>query len=450
MAGGIRKKLTGVLLRFAGEHIALGNALRFAKNACLAARYRAGTLFCRTDKKMVVFCSFEGRSYSDSPRALFEYMVCSGKFTGYTFIWAFRGDPAVYRGKLRKRLKELSVCGSMDRRPRICVVSCNSAAWRMALGCAGYWILNYKVKDYLKPRKDQVFVQCWHGTPLKRLGYDVTHFDNPLNTAEGLAKHYGIEVKKFSYFLSPSPFATEKFRSAWRMEDCGKSDVILEEGYPRNDILTNYTARDVQRIWKDVFGSLPRMNGRIAAPDGRKKVILYAPTYRQSQNEGTAYTYKLPFDPDILRNALGDDFVILFRAHYLIANQIDFAAYKGFIYDVSSVDDVSDLYLITDILVTDYSSSLFDFAILKRPMIFYMYDLEYYRDRSNGFYFDPQKVLPGPIVKTQQQLIAAVRAIQEAPDAAQKASYEHFRSTFNPHEDGQVCARVTEAVFSGK
>ena len=444
ISGRIRRQVMGL----AEEHAAVGEVLRGANNACLSARYCSLAPFFRTNKKMVVFCSFEGRSYSDSPRALFEYMVRCGAFTDYTLIWGFCGDLKKYRRILSERVRFLTAnlpqaaagageSGAGHRVPRICLVRYDSADWRKCLSASGCWILNYKVKDYLKPRADQVFVQTWHGTPLKRLGYDITHFDNPTNTAQGLARHYGIEAKKFTYFLSSSPYATEKFRSAWRMDEFGKHDIMLEEGYPRNDVLVNHAPDEAKRIRARILG----------ARADEKKVILYAPTYRQEQHvTAQGYTWALPLDLRKLQADLGEDYVFLFRAHYLITNQIDFDAYRGFAFDVSGEEDINDLYLISDLLVTDYSSAMFDFALLRRPMIFHMYDLEYYRDQSNGFYFDPEKVLPGPIVRDQAALTAAVR--EAASSFTIDETYEKFIKTFDPYEDGHASERVIRRVFA--
>ncbi len=92
-------------------------------------------------------------------------------------------------------------------------------------------------------------MQCWHGTPLKRLGCDLTHFDNTLNTLQGMKKRYKIEAEKFSYFISPSKYASEKFISAWNLKEIGKENIIIEQGYPRNDFLFNYTQEDVEKLF---------------------------------------------------------------------------------------------------------------------------------------------------------------------------------------------------------
>ena len=93
--------------------------------------------------------------------------------------------------------------------------------------------------------------------------------------------------------------------------------------------------------------------------------------------------------------------MVLFRAHYLVASAFDFSAYPGFVLDVSGVEEINDLYLASDLMVTDYSSTMFDYANLRRPILFYMYDLEQYRDHLRGFYFDLSE-LPGSILTREE------------------------------------------------
>lgn len=406
--------------------------------------YKASSCFVAVNSRTILFCSFQGRSYSDNPRALFEYMVSNPKFADYTLVWGFRNDIDGYQKKLECCLKKFPA----DSRPLVKAVEYNGKEWRKYLASAKYWIFNYKVEEYLWPKKNQFFLQTWHGTPLKRLGFDLEHFDNVFNTKEDMKRRYRIEVQKFSCFLSPSPFATEKFKSAWRMDEFGKNNIILEQGYPRNDMLVNFSQKYVEEVREKILGSAfrrdrPAFSGQTVSL--KKKVILYAPTYRSDQHESShGYSYQMVFNPEKMQKELGSDFIILFRAHYMVASQFEFEKYKGFIFDVSGLDDINELYLISDLLVTDYSSSMFDYAVLKRPMIFYMYDLEHYRDESNGFYFDPESELPGPIVRTEDALIRAITELTENFSYDEK--YRDFNEKFDPYEDGKVCERVLREI----
>ena len=426
------------------NHPFLRRYIRAFFRLSLSIRFRAETFHIRTDPRTILFASFEGTSFSDNPRALYEYMIRSGKFADYTFVWGFRERTDVLRLQLEKDRNRLLAESGLSDGPGIQVVQYDTRSWRRSLARAGYWIINYEPPDEMTPKADQIVLQTWHGTPFKRIGYDLEHLDNDFRSLKELQAFYGREIRKFHYFLSPSPFASERFRSAWRMEDCGKAGIILESGYPRNDILFHASSGDIDRIRRKIFGG-----GNLPCGDllRGKTVVLYAPTYRQGQHASGAAPWQPELDFDRLQRDLGENVIFLIRAHYFVTEQLDFSKYAGFLFDVSGPDDISELYLISDILVTDYSSAMFDYANLRRPMIFYMYDLEHYREKSNGFYFDPEEELPGPIVRTQEELTDAIRSAGNAADDKYEEKYRRFLEKFDPLDDGRACERVTAAVF---
>ncbi len=374
----------------------------------------------KVDDRLIIFACYGGKSYVCSPKAIYEYMQSSEEYADYKFVWVF---------------KDIEQHKDLENNKNTILVTNGSKKYKNYMLRAKYWVFNYKIPEYIYPRKNQVFLQCWHGTPLKRLGCDLLHYDNQLNTVKDMKKRYKIEAKKFNYFISPSKFASEKFRSAWNLKEIGKDNIILEEGYPRNDFLSNYTQEDVQGVKK-----------KLGLPETDKKILLYAPTYRSNQHQsGVGYVYKSDVDFDKLQEELGEDFIILYRPHYFIANQFDFAKYEGFIYDVSEVDDINDLYIVSDILITDYSSVFFDYANLKRPMIFHMYDLEHYRDESNGFYFDVEEELPGKITRTDEELIEEIKRISK--EFIYDDKYKRFNKKYNYLDDGKASSRVVKRVI---
>ena len=144
-------------------------------------------------------------------------------------------------------------------------------------------------------------------------------------------------------------------------------------------------------------------------------------------------------DFDLLQEELGQDYIILFRAHYLVANEFNFDKYKGFIFDVSKIDDINELYIISDMLITDYSSVFFDYANLKRPIIFYMYDLKEYKNNIRGFYIDLNE-LPGNILETESELIKEIKYIDFNFKYDDK--YKKFNNKYNYLDDGKASERV--------
>ena len=370
------------------------------------------------DEKTVVFNSFNGKTYGCSPKAVYEYMISHEEFSDWQFIWAFKNV------KKHKFLEE---------NPNTKVVKQTARVYERKLAQAKYWITNYRVPDHVWPKPEQVYVQCWHGTPLKRLGYDLETSENAIDSIDDIRGKYDMDAKKFTYILSPSRFSSEKFISAWNLKKNKMEDKVMEVGYPRNDLLLNYKPEDIQKI-KEYIG----------IPEG-KKVVLYAPTWRDNQHEaGVGFTYDLNVDFERLRRELGDEYVILFRVHYLVASHFSFDDFEGFIYNVSNYDDINHLYMIADLLITDYSSVFFDYGILKKPMLFYMYDLDDYKDSIRGFYFGIDK-LPGRIITEEEDLPDAIR--DSINNFVYDDKYKKFNEIFSHMEDGQASARFVATVF---
>ena len=412
-------KIRNIAINVSKKNVVLRKIIRSFNSFIRKINYKISSFGVKVDEKTLLFCCFNGKSYSCSPKAIYEYMINNDEFKDYKFIWAFLDE---------KKYKNL------EKNKNTSVVKIRTKEYKKCLAKAKYWIFNYKIPDFLYPKKNQIFVQCWHGTPLKRLGCDLEHFDNVLNTIDGIKKRYKIEASKFTYFISPSKFASEKFISAWNLKEIGKENIIVEEGYPRNDFLFNYNEKDVQKIRK-----------KLGIENDNRKIILYAPTYRSDQHQtGLGYVYKEEIDFKKMEEKFGKEYLILFRPHYFIANSFDFDKYKGFVYNVANIDDINELYIISDILITDYSSVFFDYANLKRPMIFFMYDLEHYKNESNGFYIDLNE-LPGPIVETQEDLEKLIEDVDFNIGSSKK--YKEFNEKYNYLDDGNASKRVIEKVI---
>lgn len=414
----IKKKLKKVARAIAKKSPALRKIMRRTVNYYRIKRYQLRTANIQTDDKVIVFIAFNGKSYTCTPKAVYEYMLSSGKYEDYRFIWVVR---------------DMEKYAFLEENPNTVIVKNRSKEYEKALASAKYWICNYRIYDYIYPKADQHYVQCWHGTPLKRLGYDIEHSDNAMNSQQEIQDKYRTDAEKFSFILSPSAFASEKFISAWNLEKTGQADKVVEVGYPRDDFMLNFTDADVKRIKESL--ELP----------ADKKILLYAPTWRDNQHTaGVGYVYTNPVDFGKLRDSLSDEWVILFRAHYLVANAFDFDEYEGFVYNVSKYDDINDLYVISDMLITDYSSVFFDYANLKRPVLYYMYDLEYYKDELRGFYIDLSE-LPGPIIEKEEDLIPAIRKLDKEFKYDEK--YQRFNERFNYLNDGHASQRLIEEIM---
>lgn len=372
----------------------------------------------KMDDETILFEAFGGRNYTCSPKAIYEKMLLMPQFKNFKFVWAFL-DTDIHDVKEDKRTT---------------IVKSKSKEYYKYCSIAKYWIVNSIMEESLTKKKGQVYVQCWHGTPIKKLRCDIEVDGSVLNTIKEIRKRNDIDAKRFDYFISPSKYCTEKFISAFNLKKLNKENIIIEEGYPRNDFLFNKTQKDITLIKE-----------KLKIPIN-KKVIFYLPTFRDNQHtSGIGYTYELQIDFDRLRKAIGDEYVVLFSPHYFIANSIDLSKYEGFVINVARYDEINELYLVSDIIMTDYSSVFFDFANLKRPIVFYMYDYDLYQSRLRDFYISLDE-LPGPITRTQEELEKCIINIEtEFPKYARK--YEDFNKKYNYLDDGNASERVIKEIF---
>jgi len=284
------------------------------------------------------------------------------------------------------------------------------------------------------PKSKQVYLQCWHGTPLKKLGHDiVSNTDHAKYTQAELAEQYDDEAKRFTYLLSPSRYATKCFSSAFNLKSLGKEDRILELGYPRNDYLYDYKKADINRIKSKL--NIPK----------NKKVLLYTPTWRDNQHDSaTGYVYNNPLDLEYLQKQIGKDWVILFRAHYFISNKFNFSKYSGFVIDVTNIDDINELYIISDTMMTDYSSTIFDYSILKKPVILFMHDKEYYQNNIRGFYMDINSI-PGFFVNSSLDIENFLNNFDEISYNNDKLN--DFNAIYNPTTTRKTASKVIESII---
>ena len=378
--------------------------------------YSIAKVIEKPDDKTVVFESFQGRSVACNPKALYEAMKSEPQYRDYQLIWSLRNTDR----------EDLEGDNTL-------VVKFESFQYYRALAKAKYWVFNSNPRPFLKPRKNQVFLQTWHGTPLKKIGCDVEKTGNALTEISEINRIYTGESRKISYMISPSEYCTEKFISAFQMKDVNKEDKVLTTGYPRNDYLFKATDEDCQEI-----------KSRLNIPKD-KKVVLYAPTFRDDKYSAAAgFELANYIDFDLAKKNLGEDYVILFRAHYFISQRLDVSQYQGFVYDVSNVEDINTLYVISDILVTDYSSVFFDYANLKRPIVFFMADFNEYKNNLRDFYIDINQ-LPGPVVDNQEELFKYIARFAKEFTVDEK--YKEFNDKYNYLDGPCTSKKVLDMII---
>ena len=401
---------------------AWGRYYRFRDRARGLSIFKRKCLACPIDPNLVVFEAFKGKQYTCSPKALFEEMVQNPDYAGYRLVWSFSG--AVI--KKYEFLKEYH---------NVTLVKKGTEKYYEVMATAKYRVTNSTNPKTIPVRKGQVYIQTWHGTPLKRLGCDIVLEGNGSQSVKEIHKMYREEADQFSYLLSPSAYTSEKLASAYALTEEEKKNKLIELGYPRNVFLFKYTEEDVIRIKESL--RLPM----------DKKVILYAPTFRDKTYEyGKGFEYQGVLDMERLQKRFGDTAVVLLRAHYFANMEFDAEKYRGFLFDVSDYGDINHLYVISDLLMTDYSSVMFDYSILRRPMIFFMYDIEEYRGQLRDFYIEPD-ILPGPIVTTQDAVEEELEKALTKPFVCDER-YEAFCKKFTYLDDADAAKRVLAAIIA--
>jgi CDP-glycerol glycerophosphotransferase len=300
-----------------------------------------------------------------------------------------------------------------------------------ALARSKYLVSNDDMQAPFRKRTGQIYLQTWHGTPLKRIGFDISNPQFISGTA--YFDHLANDIAQWDLLLSPNPFSTPIMRHAFRYDG-----EIGEYGYPRNDLLRR----------GDTAELAARVRDRLGLPAG-KRVILYAPTWRDNQvyANGRRYRFDMRLDLERAWRELGPDYVFLIRGHHHMADDVPAGMRDGFAVNVTAYPDITELYLVADVLLTDYSSAMFDYAVTGRPIVFFTYDLAEYRDNLRGFYFDFEAEAPGPLLATSAEVIAALSDI-DAVAASYRDSYQQFVARFCPLDDGKASARVCDRLFT--
>jgi CDP-glycerol glycerophosphotransferase len=352
----------------------------------------------------IVYVAFRGH-FSDSPRALYEGLLARGVDATHTWLSAPHTQATFPAG--------------------LTTVEFGSPESVAALEGADLVISNDHIPLDWQKRPGTTYLQTWHGTMLKRIHNDV------LWAPEGRLAYLEHDIARWDLLLSPNAVTTPRLRRAF-----GFTGPIHETGLPRNDLLNSPHRDEVRAAVRADLG---------IADDQR--AVLYTPTWRDDLvfRKTGPQDFEFPIDLDDFTERLGTDHVLLLRLHNMVMDRLEVVDGSP-VRDVCSHPDIRDLYLAADLMVTDYSSTMFDFAVTGKPMLFFTYDLEYFQNELRGFYFDLAEVAPGPLVATSKELVQAIADVDVA-GAEHRAAYARFRETFCHLDDGRATDRVLDLLF---
>jgi CDP-glycerol glycerophosphotransferase len=353
----------------------------------------------------VMFESFAGTGTDDSPGAICRALL-GQQGRGHELLWSV-SDAALPVPDGTHRLLQ------------------GSEEWFEALGAARFVVTNGALPAWFRKAPDQVVVQTWRGQPVRRLGADVND-PRVLDEEDGVLARQAAE---WDLLASPSEFASRTLTSA-----LGFRGRALEVGSPRNDVLLS---ADTGRVRDEVRRRLGLREDQL--------VVLYAPTYREYARVGGYHEKVLFLDPAGV-TAARPDLVLLVRGH---ANTAAAPALHGErVIDVTTYPDAAELYLAADVLVTDYSSAVFDFALTDKPIVLLAPDLEEYRHGERGLYVDLAEDPPGPLVGTTEEVVLALDQIMVGTgDDPFAAARQRLRETYGMLEDGRAAQRLLTLVF---
>ena len=368
------------------------------------------------NSKIILFESFLGRNFSDSPKYIYRYLQKHAP-KKYRYVWI------ADRPHLNQVRRDVSQFQNTTVVPRF------GFHYMKYLATAKYFVFNMRQPKWFVKRPGMRFLETWHGTPLKHLVFD-------MKNVASASVHYKMtfyhQSRQWDWLITDNQFSYRIFKHAFMYPQ----SRMLKSGYPRNDVLYAPDRRQIAQ----------RIKQRLGIPQD-KKVILYAPTWRDNEFVSHGhYHFDLKLNVRLLERYLSDDYVLVLRTHYFITNRLKTSQFGDFVYDASNYDDISQLYLISDVLITDYSSVFFDYANLKRPILFYVYDYDTYAKVLRGFYLNMERDLPGPLIKTSRGL---VRAIQNLPEVKKRYRnrYRKFNQRFNAWDDGHAAARAVQALW---
>lgn len=380
------------------------------KNERLKQRTKYAKMFddAILEENVILYESHHGGGMNCNPYAIFKELLNNPKYSQLTHIWVVNDS-----SKVKPQYKTAK---------NVTIIKHNSKEYFYYLARAKYLISNTTFPQFFIRKPQQVYLNTWHGTPLKTLGKEIKG---------GMGHHVNWQrnLLQATHIIQPNKFTADYVTKVNDIEGFCKAK-ILESGYPRQDLTLNSSVSSIKK----------QLN-----IDSDKKVVLWAPTWRGSIGRiKTSDVDRFINDYKYMQESLGDNYIILLRVHHLLTEPMEQTGLGNFLVDETI--DTNELLAAVDILVTDYSSIAIDFLATGRPLVLYCYDLERY-EKSRGLIINPLQ-LPAPLCKTVKQAIEAIQKAEiDAP--LYEGSYRKSQNLFTYLDNGAATQRVIDFVFEG-
>lgn len=353
---------------------------------------------CKIQENKIMFETGTGE-IKDHPKAFYDYAK-KNNIKDFEFKWAVTKGQNIHGVEKRE------------------VVYKKTLDYYYHLMTSKYWIRTHSVDNIVKKREGQIYIQLWHGPgAIKKEGYDIR--GRLVNTGETMP-----HAREWDYYIATDWPSQIYIKSALNL----KIPRLLL-GSCRSDVLVNMD-KNLAPVLREKMGIKPE-----------ETTVLYAPTFRE--NDFNLDKIELP----IKQLCRMKNVRVILRLHPEIKNRMDITEYDASVIDGNRYSDIYELYMASDIMITDYSSVSIEYSLLKRPILYYMYDLEEYMEERD-FYFDYLEHLSGPIIKTEDELIAAVENIDEIQQQYAD-QYEEYFKRYNEKNDGHVCERFYQLLKMG-
>jgi len=362
----------------------------------------------------------DGKSMTDSPYAVFKYLITNQQYKNYIHIWCIDDNSYGWRTIKQK----------FANNENVKFVKRNTEEYLFYLTSSKFLFTNSTFQSYFIPKKEQICVNTWHGIPLKKMGYDIQK-GNPAGLQNVVRNFFFAD-----FLVSPDQHTTNMYKHSFKL-DGAYTGKIVETGYPRIDLVDSaYRETMIQKLLLENV-----------CIEEDKKILLYCPTWKGIDvNNPSQELNQIIAESQYLRDNLKEEYNLLVKVHpfiYSIAQENE--ELKKYL--VPDYFDPNEVMSCVDLLITDYSSIFFDFLKTKNPIIFYCWDKEVY-ESSRGLYISKER-LPGPTVKTVEEVVDKVVNIEEVNKKYQE-NYHTMLKEYLPYEDGRSTERLVDYIFSGK
>ena len=359
-------------------------------------------VFVPVQKKTILFSSFGGRKFDDSPKAIYDEICSRKEFEGWNLVWAFvnPNDFHIPRGEK---------------------VKIDTLAFFKLLLRSHVWVGNSRIDRGIELKSPKhIRVETWHGTPLKKICGE----ENTATFAKKPEEYKG-PIDRDTIRCAQSEYDRAIFE---RIFHASKDSILLCD-LPRNDKLLRYSDNEISEIRK-----------LLKVPQN-KKVILYTPTYREYLVDKGGTFLAPPISLSKWEKELGNDYVFLIRAHYAVTSALNLKE-NDFVKDVSAYPTLNDLYAIADLMISDYSSTYFDYAILDRPMLCLAYDEDEYLEKR-GLYLNLEDVLPCEIDRDEDSLLNRIKNLDYKKYSERTKVFHHQFANYA----GRASKRIVDEIL---